>query len=131
MIVIVGVAPGRGGTIRHLSRLLSVSPEVVTTSVAWVNLWPHGQTGSNPEHYVALVEQGTLPGDLIVLLGREVVDAFGLADLHPLETVVRNAGAGPTLLAFPHPSGLNRWWNDPVNASSAQATLETLWRRSL
>jgi hypothetical protein len=30
------------------------------------------------------------------------------------------------MIAFPHPSGLNRWWNDPVNEEAARMMLRRL-----
>ncbi len=130
MIVVVGIAPGRGGTIRHLAGLLGLEPNALTSNICWVNLWPHGETGSDESLYVRLVEQGTRPGDLIVLLGREVAAAFALAHLEPLGTVERNAGAGPTILALPHPSGRNLWWNDPDHVAAATETLQRHWLRA-
>jgi len=66
---------------------------------------------------------GILPqlvGRLVVVLGRDVRSALGLSPAEPLsinEEHVIGGGPGFDLrwLAFPHPSGRNRWFNDPEN----------------
>jgi hypothetical protein len=55
----------------------------------------------------------------LVLLGRRVARAFDVDG--PFLTTV-TAGLC-TLHLLPHPSGLNRWWNDPGNAALAREFL--------
>jgi hypothetical protein len=47
-----------------------------------------------------------------VLLGRRVAAAFGLASAPYLEWT---EARGRTWVVMPHPSGVNRWWNDEEN----------------
>jgi hypothetical protein len=67
------------------------------------------------------------PHDRLVLLGGNVCRAFGLR-LAPLERTVRR---GRLWLHVPHPSGVNRWWNDPENERAAEAALRSVLSASL
>lgn len=65
-------------------------------------------------------------GREVVLLGREVADAFGLSrqlilplDLH-----------GVRWRQVPHPSGRNPWYNEPVHRQIVGLLLEELYERS-
>lgn len=130
MIFVVGESPGGdrdvSSTDMRLASILDISPDELIEQTAWVNLWPH--VGSDPKLYVAMVERAAMPGDLVVLLGRHVASEFLLDLVPPLGTVVRNAGDGPTIMCLPHPSGRNRWWNDPKNEERAAYELQPLWR---
>ena len=56
----------------------------------------------------------------VVLLGQRVAESFGIhADF--LEVLRFN---GKRYLLFPHPSGINRWWNEPGNRLRAQKALK-------
>jgi uracil-DNA glycosylase len=68
----------------------------------------------------------------IILLGRNVARAFGLRALPYLRwkpglyyTFLTRAEAflPYPIAVFPHPSGVNRWWNDPENVVRAEAFL--------
>ena len=53
---------------------------------------------------------------VVIALGRNVLRVFGLQDLSWFETsAVEVAGVKVLLHAFPHPSGVNHWFNDPEN----------------
>jgi len=125
MIYVVGEKQGTGGTRRRLAALLGVSVDEMMDAVVWINLWEY--PGTRPERYVELIEDGARPRDAIILLGRRVARAFRLGDLRALGTVSRNAGHGPVIIALPHPSGLNRWWNDPDRLDDALIALRALW----
>lgn len=85
--------------------------------------------------------------DLIMLCGRAVATALGISTKYPFLTRLgmhdksrcvdqdgrcrrerrwyalddlERAVSGPEVLLLPHPSGLNRWWNDEVNILLAQ-----------
>jgi uracil-DNA glycosylase len=65
----------------------------------------------------------------IVLLGRHVATSFGLT-FDPL-MIRREKNLAETInryLILPHPSGLNRWWNDPRNRRAAQRKLRRFCR---
>ena len=51
-----------------------------------------------------------------VLLGANVCRCFGL----PFEPINSYPSELGTIFVLPHPSGLNRWWNDPQNLSDAK-----------
>lgn len=125
MIVVVGERQGRGGTRRHLAALLGVDVATMLSEVCWINLWEI--EGTRPERYVAIIESATLRDDAVLLLGRRVQNAFGLGAMRPLESVYRDAGAGTRLVAVPHPSGRNRWWNDREHEAEAHAVLGAVW----
>ena len=64
-----------------------------------------------------------LRGRKIVMLGRRVEKAF-LPDWKPAQFFTWDTrpgrGYGNKLCVVPHPSGLNRWWNDANNAEDAR-----------
>lgn len=70
--------------------------------------WPKENASGNARIIRDLHE----PGAHLVLLGRKVAEAFGAGDLEFCEYDVRD---GVTYWVSPHPSGLNRWWQDPKN----------------
>lgn len=125
-IYVVGESLGRGGTRAHLARLLGLDESEMMASVVWLNLWEY--PGVDVSRYVDLVERSAEPGDAVLLLGRRVARAFGLGDIEPLGMVWRNGGIGPCIVAVPHPSGRNRWWNDSERADDAEMTLRSVWR---
>lgn len=55
-----------------------------------------------------------------ILCGAKVHAAFGLVMRRPFEVVRRGY---IQLVLMPHPSGLNRWWNDPANVELAKREL--------
>lgn len=63
--------------------------------------------------------------DLVVFLGSATRRAAGVRgmDLPAL-------GARGSLGAIPHPSGLNRWYNSPLNRTAAELFLEELYHRA-
>lgn len=60
----------------------------------------------------------------IVLAGARVVAAFKLST-RPLGGSISGSRV---YFHVPHPSGVNRWWNDPVNAAQAGALLRLVAR---
>jgi len=60
--------------------------------------------------------------DLVVMLGRKVQQALGFPGMAWFGVVERD---GTQFLAFPHPSGRNRWWNDPDNVDTAAEVLRS------
>lgn len=74
-----------------------------------------------------MIEDHWGSGDCIVMLGQEVQKAFGFkAELPPYDRVL--GASGVTLVAFPHPSGRNHYWNDPDNEATAARHLQDLIR---
>lgn len=62
-------------------------------------------------------------GRTVVLLGRDVQVAFG----HPPLLVHPQMIGGCTWRQIPHPSGLNRWYNNPENVRVVELLLEELY----
>ena len=64
-------------------------------------------------------------GERAMLLGRAVAAAFGVrADY----LQARAHDVFEEVVVVPHPSGLNRWWNDPNNERMARRKLKALHR---
>jgi hypothetical protein len=61
----------------------------------------------------------------IVLLGKNVARCFGFRDL-PFLAEIRIYGR--RFLIFPHPSGINRWWNERRNEQRARQLLQRFLR---
>ena len=61
----------------------------------------------------------------IVLLGKNVARCFGFRDL-PFLAEIRIYGR--RFLIFPHPSGVNRWWNERRNEQRARQLLQRFLR---
>lgn len=70
----------------------------------------------------------TLDGRVVVVLGTEVRKALGLAPAEPLSC---NDAGGFRWVAVPHPSGRNRWFNEPANFELSRRVLAALFRASL
>lgn len=66
-----------------------------------------------------------LAGNVVVLLGKRVAAAFGMKRPKYLERVKHR---GLDVVVLPHPSGVNRWWNDARNVHRASACMGLLWR---
>lgn len=72
-----------------------------------------------------LTERGAVGGlRIIVLLGAKVRDAFGLE--MEFFGVLSDPAVTPVFVLLPHPSGLNRLWNQPGARERAQAILRRL-----
>jgi uracil-DNA glycosylase len=66
----------------------------------------------------------------VILVGRNVADAFGALQSWGWFEWFRFRGDRETEFALmPHPSGLNRWWNETENVKRARAFVEKLLGR--
>src|SRR4029434_9336717 len=61
----------------------------------------------------------------IVLLGKNVARCFGFGDVPFLAEI---SIYGRRFLIFPHPSGVNRWWNERRNERRARQLLQRFLR---
>lgn len=82
-----------------------------------LNLLPPGRTRWGKKEvlearHMAQMIMERWPDSMLILAGQRVCSAFSVAYL-PLKFDV--TPMGPSVLCIPHPSGLNRWWNDPQN----------------
>lgn len=107
----------------RLAALLGVDRDEMMRRVLWLNLFEY--PGTTPELYVRMVEESIDKGDSVLLLGRRVQRAFGLALPSPMTVISRSSGA--KIVSVPHPSGLNRWWNDPDHVEDATMILRAVW----
>lgn len=84
--------------------------------------------GQMAEHRAALVAP-QLMNRRVVLLGVRVARAFGLMRIPLLEwQSVVAFGSRFEAARCPHPSGLNRWWNDEHNREQARGFLTSaIW----
>ncbi len=134
-LIIVGQAPGKQGdgrpmegrAGRRLADLMGLSFDDYLRLTERVNLFK-----ARPEHEgkgdgfpvaearkLANAMRPQLEGRRVILAGFGVAKAFGL-DQEPLRWQV---GLGHRVAVVPHPSGVNRWWNDFSNVEAAERFL--------
>jgi uracil-DNA glycosylase len=66
---------------------------------------------------------------IILMLGKRVADAFGITCIeYFVERRFRNVPGEFRVL--PHPSGINRWWNDPHNVLLAKQFMQNIVART-
>lgn len=139
--MIVGQAPssdapdarpftGRSG--RRLAALLDVEHECLPVLFDLVNLldrWP-GKAGKGDAFPMAEAKARAarlLPTFLarpwILIVGKATARAFRLRNPKYLEWV---SFSGTSVAVVPHPSGVNRWWNDPANVARAEVFMRSL-----
>jgi uracil-DNA glycosylase len=63
----------------------------------------------------------------VLLMGRKVERAFGWSGLTYLDD---NVWHGNDVILFPHPSGVNLWWNELDNRTAARKTIRWVLRAS-
>jgi uracil-DNA glycosylase len=52
---------------------------------------------------------------VVLLLGHRVATAFGAANVYLIE---QHLGTRAKVYVLPHPSGVNRWWNESANVKT-------------
>jgi len=143
-VVFIGQAPARsdhkakfgsssGRAQKRLGALCGLSAEEFRSGVGWVNLlsrWP-GKNGKGDafdfvkaRHQAWKLNLLFKDGQRVVFLGRNVCRTFNAETLEPLSSVLSITGT--RFWHVPHPSGVNRWWNDPAHRRSAAAVLRTI-----
>jgi uracil-DNA glycosylase len=134
---------GRSG--QRLANIAGLSHDEFLRRVDTVNLlgyWPGKRgKGDDLDPFQAAVAatnvlfERCVGRKLVFLVGRRVADAFGFRDydllsgyIAPSKNIfgVRPSMNGPTWVVLPHPSGVNRWWNDPANVRKAKRLLRSL-----
>lgn len=63
------------------------------------------------------------PGRVVLLLGRRVAEAVGAVKNYFEPTRLVD---GTTLYVLPHPSGVNRWWNEEANREQVRTFLRSI-----
>lgn len=148
--IIVGQAPGRnygadrpleGPSGRRLERLAGLPEGGLDARFALANLLPRWPGGCGKGDLFPRREAREAAQEArahlrefarVVLLGRNVAAAFGLADLPYLQWAALDDGrrrGWPRVAVVPHPSGVNHFWNDPANVARAERFLRALARR--
>lgn len=120
--------------------------------------WPEGKTGSRiyrmiasrslvtPAEYMRAFDRrnffdegvtpkrfirSTCPGSTIVLLGRSVADALcPTLKIHRDMFLSPQVSFGRTWRLIPHPSGMNRFYNDPVARELVSLLLSDLYEET-
>lgn len=69
-----------------------------------------------------------LPGQIVLLLGRRTAGAFRLPDVDYFVQLRINE---TEIRVVPHPSSINRWWNDPIHVAQAERFMQTIVQRTL
>jgi hypothetical protein len=140
-IGLVGQAPSRRGDPRKplagpngqkIARLAGMSyDELIACRRKHLNTHYIGKRGKGDafDHAKGNVNASDLLMDWrverIVLLGKNVARCFGFRDL-PFLAEIRIYGR--RFLIFPHPSGVNRWWNERRNERRARQLLQRFLR---
>lgn len=139
MILVVGEAPSRtsdpgrpilGGDTGHRLRVVAGGVwAAFSTQARFVNLlkrypaagWPR----SRARDAAAALEVSfrEAPPAWVLLLGRRVAEAFFLTDADFLRDYAMH---GSRFSVLPHPSGLSRWWADPVNFAQGREHLREI-----
>lgn len=142
--LIVGQAPSRdgAGTVvpfsgrsgQRLARLIGCPVEALPYLFELSNLleaWP-GKAGRGDAFDLEAGRRAAwavpvLPGQTVVLAGRQVARCFGLGHVPFLTWVpgeqARPVRRGARFVVLPHPSGLVTWWNDPAHEEAARQLL--------
>ena len=137
-VVLVGQAPSASGADRfegrsgaRLATLAELSRADFLATFERVNLLPFaGKDGGKGDAFDASAARlaagrlaPSLAGRRVVLVGLAVAKAFGLDEPPLLSWTVHR---GMNVAVVPHPSGVNRWWNEPTNVAMAKAFLREL-----
>lgn len=130
-IAIIGESPGPNSegallesrSCERLAQLLELDYiEELTTLARMITLLGFNPDGSFPLRICTLVARSLELSETNVFLGYQVAACFGLNADHELLTWYVLPG-GEEVAIFPHPSGKNRWWNDPQNVAEAKGFL--------
>lgn len=87
--------------------------------------------GSNAAHEMAdpAFSSFALHDDRVVLLlGHRVATAFGAANVYFME---QHVGTRAKVYVLPHPSGVNRWWNEPANLNTMREFMGVVVRENI
>lgn len=105
----------------RLAGILGLTPERYLETFDRANLCRGAWSARTARETAALLAQQDRPA--FVLLGKRVCEAFG-EEYQPF--TVGDAPGGTRFGVLPHPSGLNRSWNDPGAIERARRTVEAV-----
>jgi uracil-DNA glycosylase len=139
-LVLVGQAPSRRGdpekplqgdlVVRRLAGVCGMGRKEymgLTDRYNVLRRWP-GKKGKGDHFPMRLARRSArrlalgFSGRRVILLGRSVAKAFGL-NVGYLKWV----NIGFDVAVVPHPSGINRWWNEARNKAAARRFMEDAW----
>ena len=148
-LVLVGQAPSRsgdptrplaGGPVgKKLAALFGATLDEYVERTERHNLlgkWP-GRAGKGDCFPMSRAKQAAgvlceaLGGRDVIFVGKNVAAAFGIRKATYLSWALfcdEASGASFEAAVVPHPSGINRWWNDPKNRRAARAFMRRAWR---
>jgi uracil-DNA glycosylase len=134
VLIIVGQAPSKSGdgnkpfseskrSAKRLAVLLGISSKELGERFCLVNVfdrWP-GKAGKGDAFPVSkarkiVAKMRFEESDLVFLAGKNVAKAFGFSRAEYFEELSLD---GARAFVIPHPSGINRWWNDAENTKKA------------
>jgi len=115
-----------GSTGHRLWRMILLHTPLTTDDYHEVfdrrNLCRQAWSQAEAERVAQVIATLSPPGQVVVLLGSKVQDCFGIR-----EQINPRIVAGTTYYGAPHPSGLNRWYNDGKNRSVVGKLLAELY----
>lgn len=134
MVTFMGQAPSRltldnagwavGFTTLKLAKLAGMEYQELVGRAFFVNLigrYP-GKDGRGdwwPDHRAKLAARRVHLRGRVIFLGRQVARAFGAREAYLRPFRLGEA----TCMIFPHPSGVNRWYNSRANRARASRSL--------
>jgi uracil-DNA glycosylase len=144
-VVLVGQAPGRNGdpktplfggrgTGKKLADLFGMDRKKYEDSFKRMNVldaWP-GRAGKGDRFPIrdaraaAKQKLRALRGRTVVFVGIGTAAVFGFDPGRPLKWAGFNGGVAAVL---PHPSGVNRWWNDQANGRKTRSFAWVLMKK--
>lgn len=134
-----GGPPFSGRSGRRLADLLGISPDQLPIAFNLTNLFEHWPGGAGPGRKgdrFPMTEAQTRaatwlkrnPETVVILAGKRLARAF---DVRPARYLSFFDQAGRQFAIIPHPSGVNHWWNDDLNARRAKRFLVETARDSV
>lgn len=90
----------------------TVRTNLVRSPSDWGNVHTVARGVSRVEHMIE-------SAGVVVLLGAKVARTLGMAHMPDFEWDRWGDEPPPLVARSPHPSGLNRWWNEPLNVERA------------
>lgn len=148
MLILIGQAPNQHGDERHalegclgdkLACLFGCQPDEYLRLTQRFNVLPGwmGKAGNGDRFPVGLARQNarrmrySLGGCRVLFVGVATAAAFGVGP--PIlrwgqHRVAKDNSEAFRAAVLPHPSGINRWWNDRQHRRAAQRFMQRTWR---
>lgn len=105
------------GTVEYMRRIGRVNL-LLTSEIAGPGPGRAAAYRMTAELRAADIIKDVLPDARLILLGRDVAQAFGMRDAEPLQWT------SDKIALMPHPSGRNLWFNDPAHRAAAEIFMQ-------